>query len=219
MSATSCELAVWTSRCSGASLSEIATHSSMLPQTTEKDCFRASFAVDRFGSGSESTWLETCPLTLSTMPASSVTSIARATTSCSACAMRSAATTSASAVPSQITRTSDGPASMSIPQYPLTIDLAAVTHLFPGPTMTSHGGTAGTSSPFNLWGGTPYAMAPTACAPPTHRTRSAPATCAAARVMGAGRGEARTTWGQPAARAVTTVMRTEEGRGYRPPGA
>ena len=62
-------------------------------------------------------------------------------------------------------------------------------------------------------------MAPIACAPPTHNTMSAPATCAAANVMGAGLGEASTTYGQPAARAVTTVIITDEGSGYRPPGA
>jgi hypothetical protein len=58
-----------------------------------------------------------------------------------------------------------------------------------------------------------------ACAPPTRRKMSAWQTCAAAMVMGEGRGEARTTVWQPAARAVTQVMTTEEGRGYRPPGA
>jgi hypothetical protein len=102
-----------------------------------------------------------------------------------------------------------------MPHRPLTIDFAAVTHLFPGPTMTSQGGTSGHSPAED----TPYAMAPIACAPPTLRTRSAPETCAAARVMGAGLGEQRTTYGHPAARAVTTVISTEEGRGYRPPGA
>jgi hypothetical protein len=46
-------------------------------------------------------------------------------------------------VSSHMTRTSLGPASMSIPQCPLTKLFAAVTHLFPGPTITLHGGMAG----------------------------------------------------------------------------
>mmetsp|Transcript_10602 Transcript_10602/g.26115 ORF Transcript_10602/g.26115 Transcript_10602/m.26115 type:complete len:200 (+) Transcript_10602:560-1159(+) len=199
----------------------MAMHSSMSLHNIENDCLSASLAVDRLGSGSASTCFVTSSSTASITPPSSLTNIARATTSCSACAIRSAATIFASAVLSAMTRTSLGPASMSMPQYPFTIDFAAVTHLFPGPTMTSHGGTAGmASSPFELdLALTPYAMEPMACAPPTRSTMSAPATCAAARVMVAGLGEARTTWGHPAARAVTTVMMTEEGRGYRPPGA
>jgi hypothetical protein len=52
-----------------------------------------------------------------------------------------------------------------------------------------------------------------ACAPPTHTNRSAPATYAAARVIGAGRGLATITFGHPAARAVTAVMRTDDGSG------
>jgi hypothetical protein len=38
-------------------------------------------------------------------------------------------------------------------------------------------------------------------------------------VTSVGRGEATTTRLTPAARAVTAVMITEEGSGYRPPGA
>ena len=49
-----------------------------------------------------------------------------------------------------------------MPHRPLTIDFAAVTHLFPGPTMTSQGGTSGHSPAEDM----PYAMAPIACAPP-----------------------------------------------------
>ena len=62
-------------------------------------------------------------------------------------------------------------------------------------------------------------MVAMACAPPTFKKRSAPAMCAAARVMGAGWGDDRQTVLHPAALAVTAVMMTEEGRGYLPPGA
>eukprot|EP00953_Heterococcus_sp_UTEX-ZZ885_P000647 871-Heterococcus_DN1.PRE.1 len=92
---------------------------------------------------------------------------------------------------------------MSIAQRPCTSDLAAVTHLFPGPTMMSQAGTEPE----------PKASAATPCAPPMHSSRSAPATCAAAMVIGSGLGEATTTVLTPAARAVTAVMSTEEGSG------
>ena len=45
------------------------------------------------------------------------------------------------AEPSAMTKTSEGPASMSMAHSPATSDLAAVTHMLPGPTITSHGGT------------------------------------------------------------------------------
>lgn len=64
-----------------------------------------------------------------------------------------ASRTSGFAVWSAMTRTSEGPASMSMAQMPDTSDLAAVTHRLPGPTITSQGSTAPT----------PYAMAPIAC--------------------------------------------------------
>lgn len=57
------------------------------------------------------------------------------------------------------------------------------------------------------------------CAPPMARNMSAPATKAAPSVICAGRGDATTTVVTPATRAVTAVMSTEDGRGYRPPGA
>ena len=47
--------------------------------------------------------------------------------SCSACAMRSMATRRGSAVPSASTQTSEGPATMSMPQSPETRRLAAAT--------------------------------------------------------------------------------------------
>jgi hypothetical protein len=56
-----------------------------------------------------------------------------------------------------MTSTSLGPASISMPHTPLTMLLAAVTHLLPGPQMRS---TGASSAP------RPYAMAAMACAPP-----------------------------------------------------
>jgi hypothetical protein len=61
------------------------------------------------------------------------------------------------AVSSASTSTSLGPARKSISTSPWTIDLAAVTHLFPGPTTFS---TLVTVS-------VPYASAAIPCAPPT----------------------------------------------------
>mmetsp|Transcript_4783 Transcript_4783/g.13778 ORF Transcript_4783/g.13778 Transcript_4783/m.13778 type:complete len:210 (-) Transcript_4783:565-1194(-) len=205
---------VWISKCSGAMSSEIRTQCSMVSHLTAKLCFSACKAVDLFGSGSAAicnfTAISTCSITSSEV----LNKMARATTSCSACAMRSAATTFGLAVSSQMTNTSDGPASMSIPHLPLTIDLAAVTHLFPGPQITSHRGISTPSV-----GAMPYAIAPIACAPPTQRKVSTSAMWAAAIVIFAGLGLASTTVSQPAARAVTAVMMTDEGSGYRPPGA
>ena len=56
-------------------------------------------------------------------------------------------------------------------------------------------------------------------APPTRSRASAPASAAAASVIAEGCGEATQTFCTPAARAVTTVISTDEGSGYRPPGA
>ncbi len=108
-----------------------------------------------------------------------------------------------SAVSSASTTSSLGPASMSMLTRPATCCLAAVTQRLPGPTMQSTAGTAPA----------PNASAAMAWAPPTVSTASAPATWAAARVIGAGRGEATQTSETPAARAVTAVISTLEGRG------
>ena len=86
--------------------------------------------------------------------------------------------------------------------------LAAVTHRFPGPTMMSHGRTP-----------TPRARAATACAPPQLSTASAPATAAAASMTGSRLGVAAMTVPTPATRAGMTVMSTDDGSGWRPPGA
>ena len=99
---------------------------------------------------------------------------------------------------------------MSIATRPATSDLAAVTYWLPGPTTASH---ASSSSP------APYASVAIACAPPIGRSTSASATYAAAIVIADGRGEATTTREQPATRAVMPVISTDEGSGYRPPGA
>ena len=75
---------------------------------------------------------------------------------CSACARRSAAQASASAVSSAITITSLGPAGRSMPTRLETSSFAAVTYAFPGPTMRSTGAIVSV----------PKASAATACAPP-----------------------------------------------------
>jgi hypothetical protein len=74
--------------------------------------------------------------------------------------------------------------------------------------MTSEGGI----------GPDPNASAAIACAPPTRRRPSAPATYAAAAVTTAGRGEATHTDLHPATLAVITVISTLEGSGNLPPG-
>ncbi len=102
---------------------------------------------------------------------------------------------------------------MSIPTTPLTICFAAVTNLFPGPAMTS---TRSNPLPPSL---NPYAKAETACAPPTARNSSAPAIAAAASMASLALGLATTTRSHPAARAAIAVISTDEGSGYRPPGA
>ena len=87
--------------------------------------------------------------------------------------------------------------------------MAPVTHWLPGPATTSQRGI----------GATPYAIAATAWAPPAASKLFAPAAAAAANVSREGSGDATQTSLTPAARAVTAVMRTEDGRGKRPPGA
>ena len=89
---------------------------------------------------------------------------------------------SGSANSSAMTSTALGTASVSMPQSPFTIDLAAVTYWFSGPTMMTHGFTP-----------TPCARAATACAPPKASRQSASATKAAAFVTSAGCGEATMT--------------------------
>ncbi len=65
--------------------------------------------------------------TRSAKPASGVTRIDCAISSCSACEKRSIATQSGFAVASATTRISDGPATMSMPTRPNTRRLAAAT--------------------------------------------------------------------------------------------
>lgn len=89
------------------------THSSTFSHSTAKLCFSAATAVDWLGSGSAATCAVTSASTASSVTSSSDRRMARASTS-------------------------DGPASMSMPHRPLTMDLEAVTHLFPGPTITKN---------------------------------------------------------------------------------
>mmetsp|Transcript_82256 Transcript_82256/g.241498 ORF Transcript_82256/g.241498 Transcript_82256/m.241498 type:complete len:210 (+) Transcript_82256:376-1005(+) len=200
LSLTSCAFFVWTSKCSGASRFEAAMAASMFGASTAKPLRTAGMATSRVGS--TASCLRRAAFTLAMTSSSAVTRMGRASTSCSACARRSAARTSGSALPSAITSTSLGPASMSMPQIPLTMDFAAVTHLLPGPTMMSQAVTP-----------TPWAIAAIACAPPTVNKQSAPATNAAAFVTSEGQGDATTTSATPAATAVQAVMITELGSG------
>ncbi|KAH3659012.1 hypothetical protein OGATHE_006738 [Ogataea polymorpha] len=93
-------------------------------------------------------------------------------TPCSACDSRSEATKSGSAYLSATTRTSDGPAGISMAHMALesleTSILAAVTNWFPGPMILSHLGTDSV----------PYAIAATAWAPPASTMHLAPTLCA-----------------------------------------
>mmetsp|Transcript_150676 Transcript_150676/g.280956 ORF Transcript_150676/g.280956 Transcript_150676/m.280956 type:complete len:216 (+) Transcript_150676:331-978(+) len=205
-SLTSCEFAVCTSKCSGATRLVTSIASAMSLVRIAKPPRTAGMATSRVGSTSSCSFKAL--FTLATTEASGVTKIGLASTSCSACASKSAATTSGSAVLSATTNTSLGPASMSMPQMPLTMDFAAVTHLFPGPTIMSQ-------APIP----TPWAIAAIACAPPMAKRQSAPAMYAAPLVTSEGFGEATTTSATPAVRAVQAVINTDDGKGYLPPGA
>jgi len=129
------------------------------------------------------------------------TRIGTASSSCSACASRSAAIQRGSTLSSAPITTSVGPAIESIPTSPNTSRLAAATYAFPGPTILSTRGTVSV----------PYAIAATACAPPITNTRSTPAIRAAAIVSGDGPGVVMTISLTPATRAGTAVMTTVDG--------
>ncbi len=87
--------------------------------------------------GRSSSWRPTSASTASASGAEVVISTATARTSCSAWAMRSLATSAASAVASARTRISLGPAIMSMSTLPKTSRLAAVTNALPGPQILS----------------------------------------------------------------------------------
>ena len=61
-------------------------------------------------------------------------------------------------------------------------------------------------------------MAAAAWTGPSTKTRSTPASSAAARTAGAGSGVQSTISSTPATRAATAAIRTDEGYGARPPG-
>mmetsp|Transcript_21898 Transcript_21898/g.44377 ORF Transcript_21898/g.44377 Transcript_21898/m.44377 type:complete len:200 (+) Transcript_21898:330-929(+) len=197
------------SRCSGAMVSLTVMASSTVLVSTAKPLLTAAVAVSLLGLGSSASCFCTSTSTASIVPSSRHTRIGRASTSCSACASKSAATVAGSAEASAMTSTSEGPASMSIAHLPCTSDLAAVTHWFPGPTMMLAAGQPPT----------PCAMAAIACAPPSLSIPSALATNAAAFVTWSGWGLETHTFGTPASRAVMAVIMTLDGKGYRPPGA
>ena len=89
--------------------------------------------------------------------ASSVIKIALASSSCSACEIKSIATHLGLQYLSAIIKTSEGPAIESMPTYPKTCLLASATKALPGPTILS---TFGTTL-------VPKANAAMACAPPS----------------------------------------------------
>ena len=78
--------------------------------------------------------------TASIRPASGVSRIAWASSSCSACEKRSSATHSGFALASAITRISETPATMSMPTAPNTRRFAAATYALPGPQILSTAG-------------------------------------------------------------------------------
>ncbi len=142
-------------RCSGAYLLLNSMHSSMPGSTIATLSSRDCDAISRLGR------------VLSCILSSSMTDVNRSLLSvsnttwlsvpCSACDKRSAATNTGSAFESAITRTSLGPAGMSIATpSELTISFALVTYWLPGPNILS---TFGILS-------VPYAIAAIACAPP-----------------------------------------------------
>ena len=142
-----------------------------------------------------------------------VTRTADARTSCSAWDIRSAATNFGSAVSSAITRTSLGPAIMSISTTPYSSFFAVATKILPGPTILS---TFGISS-------VPYARAAIACAPPERNTRSTPQRPAATRISGFGvpslqGGVTMMISFTPAIFAGTAFMMTLDGYAAVPPG-
>jgi len=97
---------------------------------------------------------------------------------------------------------------MSMPTWPKTRRLASATKALPGPTILSTFGTLRV----------PYASAATACAPPNVRTRSTPATAAAASTIGSGFGHTMINSGTPATLAGIAFMSTEDGYAALPPG-
>jgi hypothetical protein len=126
-----------------------------------------------------------------------------ASSSCSAWAIRSAATRAGLALASAMMRTSVGPAIMSMPTWPTTCRLASATHRFPGPTILSTRGTVAV----------PKASAPTAWAPPMRKIRVTPERAQAAStgsVTPRG-GTTATISCTPATSAGTAFMMTEEG--------
>ena len=194
------------SRCSGAMVSHANTASSQLPTISAKPFFRAARAL--LAVGNVASCRSTAAFTAATSFAELVTSIGRASLSCSACASRSAASVSGFAASSATISNSEGPANMSIRTRSETSNLAAVTHRLPGPTITSQRGT----SP------QPPANAPIACAPPAWSKPSTLATAAAASIKGDATGDATQMLVTPATRAVTAVINRLETSGNLPPG-
>ena len=151
------------SRCSGAFLLAISAASSRLLQMMISPFFSMLAPAVEFVFNTESC-SSICLETFSASVADVVTIIACASESCSACASISAATQAGFALSSAMINTSVGPATKSIPTLPYTWRFASATNLFPGPAITCTCGTVLV----------PKAIAPTACAPPTAKTRVTP---------------------------------------------
>ena len=114
------------SACSGASRLTRRTTSSVL-STTKIAPWSASDRVAIARRGSSASWLVTASATLSANALSRVIRTGTATSSCSACASRSAAIQRGSTLSSAAMTTSVGPAMESMPTSPNTSRLAAAT--------------------------------------------------------------------------------------------
>ena len=99
--------------------------------------------------------------------------IAEASSSCSACDNKSAATNLGLAVSSASTRISEGPAIESMLTCPKTAFFARATYILPGPTILST----------FVIDSVPNARAAIACAPPALYITSTPASFAATNVL------------------------------------
>ena len=143
-------------RCSGAySLANAITSSSLCRRITRL-CASDLCIISCRGRVARSSSITTGSLAANA--ASVVSRIDWLSGPCSACDRKSLATKRASALPSAIIITSDGPAGISIAAAPrLTCCLASITKRLPGPKILL---TRGTLS-------VPKAMAAMACAPPT----------------------------------------------------
>ena len=125
-SAQRCGSSVEISRCSGAIRLAISQASSRSRTFTSAPRSASDFPMTAARGMPGSSRSIDCA-TRSMKPASGVSRMACAISSCSACENRSIAIQSGSVLPSQMTRISEGPAIMSMPTVPNTRRLASAT--------------------------------------------------------------------------------------------